>query len=167
MTWKTKTDSYPEVRPDIEHRIRDNSSILGNIGNTPLLRMRTIAVPNDQVQIYAKAEWFNPGGSIKDRPALHMLLEAEKSGVLTKEKIIIDATSGNTGIAYAMIGSAMGYKVVLALPANASPERKQTLRAYGAQIIETDPLAGTDGAQQYVKEIVRAHPGQYYYPESL
>jgi len=166
MTWKSNTDSFPEVRETyLEQRIRDHSSVLGNIGNTPLLRIRNIAVPNDYVQIYAKAEWFNPGGSIKDRPALNMLLEAEKSGRLTKEKIIIDATSGNTGIAYAMIGSALGYKVILALPANASPERKQTLRAYGAEILETDPLTGTDGAQQHVKEIVAAHLGQYFYPD--
>jgi S-sulfo-L-cysteine synthase (O-acetyl-L-serine-dependent) len=166
MTWKTKTDSYPEVHEtEIERRVRDSSTLFGNIGNTPLLRIRNIAIPNDYVEIYAKAEWFNPGGSIKDRPVLNMLLEAEKSGKLTKGKIIIDATSGNTGIAYAMIGSALGYKVMLALPANASPERKQTLRAYGAEILETSPLAGTDGAQQHVKEIVVAHPDQFFYPD--
>jgi cysteine synthase B len=166
MTWKSKTDSFPDVREtDLEQRIRDHSSILGNIGNTPLLRIRSIAIPNDYVQIYAKAEWFNPGGSIKDRPALNMLLEAERSGKLTRGKVIIDATSGNTGIAYAMIGSALGYRVILALPANASQERKQTLRAYGADILETDPLTGTDGAQQHVKEIVAAHPDQYFYPD--
>jgi cysteine synthase B len=166
MTWKSKSDSFPEVRETyLEQRIRDHSSVLGIIGNTPLLRIRNISIPNDYVQIYAKAEWFNPGGSIKDRPALNMLLEAEKSGMLTRGKTIIDATSGNTGIAYAMIGSALGYKVILALPANASPERKQTLRAYGAEILETDPLTGTDGAQLHVKEIVAAHPDQYFYPD--
>ena len=166
MTWKTKSDSYPEVHEtEIERRVRDSSTLFGNIGNTPLLRIRNIAIPNDYVEIYAKAEWFNPGGSIKDRPVLNMLLEAEKSGKLTKGKIIIDATSGNTGIAYAMIGSALGYKVMLALPANASPERKQTLRAYGAEILETNPLTGTDGAQQHVKEIVAAHPDQFFYPD--
>ena len=166
MSWKSKTDSYPELREtNLEHRIRDHSSVLGNIGNTPLLRIRNISIPNDYVQIYAKAEWFNPGGSIKDRPALNMLLEAEKSELLTQEKIIIDATSGNTGIAYAMIGSAMGYKVMLALPSNANPERKQTLRAYGAEILETDPLTGTDGAQLYVKDLVAAHPDRYFYPD--
>jgi S-sulfo-L-cysteine synthase (O-acetyl-L-serine-dependent) len=166
MTWKTKTDSYPDIQETIiEKRVRDVSSPLGNIGNTPLLKIRNITIPNEYVQVYAKAEWFNPGGSIKDRPALNMLLEAEKSGKLTKEKIIIDATSGNTGIAYAMIGSVLGYKVLLALPANASPERKQTLRAYGAEIIETSPLGGTDEAQRTVKEIVAAHPDQYFYPD--
>ncbi|RPI07092.1 MAG: cysteine synthase family protein [Ignavibacteriae bacterium] len=166
MTWKTKTDSYPEVREtELQQLVRDHSSILGSIGHTPLLKIRNIPIPNDRVHIYAKAEWFNPGGSIKDRPALHMLLEAENSGTLTKGKIIIDATSGNTGIAYAMIGSALGYKVTLALPSNASPERKQVLRAYGAEILETSALTGTDGAQQAVKEIVAAHPEQYFYPD--
>jgi S-sulfo-L-cysteine synthase (O-acetyl-L-serine-dependent) len=166
MSWKTRTDSYPDVQEtEIERRVRNSSSLFGTIGNTPLLRIRNIGIPNDYVQIYAKAEWFNPGGSIKDRPALNMLLDAERSGKLTKGKVIIDATSGNTGIAYAMIGSALGYKVMLALPANASPERKQTLRAYGAEILETSALAGTDGAQQIVKEIVAAHPDQYFYPD--
>lgn len=166
MTWKSNTDSFPEVhKTEIESYIRDTSSLIGNIGNTPLLQIRNIPIPNSDVQIFAKAEWFNPGGSIKDRPALNMLLDAEKSGMLTRDKIIIDATSGNTGIAYAMIGSAMGYKVILALPANASPERKQTLRAFGAEILETSPLAGTDGAQIRVKEIVAAHPDQYFYPD--
>ena len=115
MTWKSKTDSFPEVRETgLQQRARDSSSLIGNIGNTPLLRIRNISNPNSDVQIYAKAEWFNPGGSIKDRPALSMLLDAERSGALTKDKIIIDATSGNTGIAYAMIGSALRYKVMLA-----------------------------------------------------
>ena len=166
MAWKSKTDTFPEVhKTEVERYIRDASSVIGNIGNTPLLQIRNIPIPNSDVQIFAKAEWFNPGGSIKDRPALNMLLDAERSGVLIKDKIIIDATSGNTGIAYAMIGSALGYKVKLALPANASSERKQTLRAYGAEILETSPLAGTDGAQQRVKEIVAAHPDQYFYPD--
>jgi cysteine synthase B len=166
MAWKSKTDSFPEAHnTEVEKYIRDSSSVIGNIGNTPLLQIRNIPNQNSDVQIFAKAEWFNPGGSIKDRPALNMLLDAERSGALTKNKIIIDATSGNTGIAYAMIGSALGYKVMLALPANASPERKQTLRAYGAEILETSPLAGTDGAQIRVKEIVAAHPDQYFYPD--
>ena len=166
MAWKSNTDSFREVHTtEVERYIRDSSSVIGNIGNTPLLQIRNIPIPNSDVQIFAKAEWFNPGGSIKDRPALNMLLDAERSGALTKNKIIIDATSGNTGIAYAMIGSALGYNVMLALPANASPERKQTLRAYGAEILETNPLAGTDGAQIQVKEIVAAHPDQYFYPD--
>ncbi|MFZ1979123.1 MAG: cysteine synthase family protein, partial [Bacteroidota bacterium] len=139
--------------------------VLSHIGNTPLVRIRNLTPMNDSVEIYAKAEWLNPSGSIKDRAALNMLLEAERSGKLRKGKIIIDATSGNTGIAYAMIGTILGYKVMLALPSNASKERKQMLLAYGAEILYTDPLAGTDGAQQLVKEIVAAEPNRYYYPD--
>jgi cysteine synthase B len=154
-----------ETAADLDALIRDRTSILGQIGNTPLLGIRRILEPGRSVQIYAKAEWFNPGGSVKDRPALEMLLEAERSGALTRDKTIIDATSGNTGIAYAMIGSALGYRVLLALPSNASGERKQALRAYGAQVLLTDPLTGTDGAQARVKEIVAAEPGRYYYPD--
>ena len=154
-----------ELDPDrAENYIHDRRSILGNIGNTPLLRIRKLSPANESVEVYAKAEWFNPGGSVKDRAALSMILEAERSGVLTKEKTIIDATSGNTGIAYAMIGSALSYKVALALPSNASRERKNALLAYGAEIIYTDPLAGTDGAQQRVREIVAAEPEKYFYP---
>ncbi len=147
----------------LEDRMRDPASLLGHIGNTPLLRIRHPF--NESVELFAKAEWFNPGGSVKDRPALNMLLEAERSGDLTRDKTIIDATSGNTGIAYAMIGAALGYRVVLALPSNASAERKQILRAYGAELVLTDPLAGTDGAQQRVKDLVAAEPARYFYPD--
>jgi cysteine synthase B len=156
--------SYSEIT-EIETAIRDKYSILGQIGNTPLLRICRLFKRNNSVEIYAKAEWFNPGGSVKDRAALGMILEAVRVGRLTKEKTIIDATSGNTGIAYAMIGSALGYKVTLALPSNASQERKNALLAYGAEIIFTDPLSGTDGAQQKVKELVAANPDKYYYPD--
>jgi cysteine synthase B len=166
MSWKSNTDTYPEIKENVLIReIHDHSSLLGNIGNTPLLRIRNFTSANDSVEIYAKAEWFNPGGSIKDRAALNMILEAERSGALTKEKIIIDATSGNTGIAYAMIGSVLGYRVTLALPSNANRERKHMLSAFGAEIIFTDPLEGTDGAQLRVKEIVAADPDRYFYPD--
>lgn len=142
-------------------------TILSKIGNTPLIRLETI--PSDEVglgvEVYAKAEWFNPGGSVKDRPALNMILEGERSGGLNRDKIIIDATSGNTGIAYAMIGAALGYRVKLALPANASAERKRILEAFGADMIFTDPLEGTDGAQLLVKNIVAEAPHQYFYPD--
>ncbi|HUI30524.1 MAG TPA: cysteine synthase family protein [Candidatus Acidoferrales bacterium] len=150
---------------DLQSEMHDRHSILGNIGNTPLLRIRRLFTLNKEVEIFAKAEWFNPGGSVKDRAALNMIVEAEWSGWLTKDKTIIDATSGNTGIAYAMIGSALGYKVALALPSNASRERKNALSAYGAEVILTDPLAGTDGAQQKVKEMVAANPEKYFYPD--
>src|SRR5688572_25331835 len=118
------------------------------VGNTPLIRLRSVTqgLP-EGVEVYAKAEFMNPGGSVKDRAALAMILAGEKSGELTPEKTILDATSGNTGIAYAMIGAARGYRVTLALPANASAARKHILRLYGAEILETDPMQATDGAQ--------------------
>ena len=140
------------------------SSLLDLIGNTPLLQLQNISA-NPRVAVYAKAEWFNPGGSVKDRAALNMILEGERSGQLTPDKTLVDATSGNTGIAYAMICAARGYKVKLYLPKNASEERKRTLQAYGAELVYTDPLAGTDGAIIAVREAVAAHPEKYFYPD--
>jgi cysteine synthase B len=141
------------------------SSILDRIGHTPLLRLSNIPRGLDGVEIYAKAEWFNPGGSVKDRAALNMILEGEQSGQLTPDKTIIDATSGNTGIAYAMIGAAKGYKVKLCLPANASRERQRTLHAYGAELVLTDPLEGSDGAIREVRRLYAENPDQYFYPD--
>ncbi len=138
------------------------SSLPDLIGNTPLLRLNHLN-PNPKVEIYAKAEWANPGGSVKDRPALKMIREAEHAGLLTKEKTIIDATSGNTGIAYAMIGAALGYKVELCLPQNASAERKRILQAYGAHVVLTDPMSGTDGAILEVRRRVAESPDKYVY----
>jgi cysteine synthase B len=140
------------------------ASLLDLIGNTPLLQLQTIN-PNPSVAVFAKAEWANPGGSVKDRAALKMILTGEESGALTPDKTIIDATSGNTGIAYAMIGAARGYKVKLCLPKNASEERKRTLQAFGAELVYTDPLAGTDGAIIEVRKIVAANPDEYFYPD--
>jgi cysteine synthase B len=136
------------------------------IGNTPLIRLRRVGgdLP-ENIEIYAKGEHLNPGGSVKDRAALAMILAGEKSGELTRNKTILDATSGNTGIAYAMIGAARGYQVTLALPKNASFERKRILRLYGAEIIETDPMSGTDGAQLAAKELARKYPEKYFYPD--
>jgi len=142
-----------------------SETILSKIGNTPLLKIEKVARHLKHVSIYAKAEWFNPGGSVKDRPALYMIMDGIKKGLLTKDKIIIDATSGNTGIAYAMIGAVLGYRVKLAIPQNASPERKRILKAYGAELIFTNPLEGTDGAQKIVKEIVSLEPERYFYPD--
>ncbi|HWP40603.1 MAG TPA: cysteine synthase family protein [Tepidisphaeraceae bacterium] len=141
------------------------TSILELIGNTPLLSFRRITAAVAPARIFAKAEWYNPGGSVKDRAALAMILDGERRGLLTRDKIIIDATSGNTGIAYAMIAAERGYRVKIALPKNASEERKQSLRAYGAEIVYTDPHEGTDGAQRYVKELVARHPDRYFYPD--
>jgi len=139
--------------------------ISGNIGNTPLLRLARITPQYPGVEVYAKAEYFNPGGSVKDRPALNMILEGEKSGALTQDKTIIDATSGNTGIAYSMIGASRGYKVKLCLPANASPERKRILKAYGAELVLTPADEGSDGTQRRVREIYDAEPDRYFYPD--
>ncbi len=141
------------------------ASILLKIGNTPLIKIEKLTSRLKHVSIYAKAEWFNPGGSVKDRPAFYMIMDGIRSGLLTKDKVIIDATSGNTGIAYAMIGAILGYRVKLAIPKNASVERIRILKAYGAEIIFTDPLEGTDGAQRVVKEIVSNDPARYFYPD--
>ena len=136
------------------------------VGNTPLIRLRNVTkdLP-ESVEVWAKAEYTNPGGSVKDRAALAMILAGERSGELTPDKTIIDATSGNTGIAYAMIGAARGYRVTLALPKNASKARKQILKRFGAEIIETDPLEATDGAQRLVRELVAKDPDKYFYPD--
>ena len=135
------------------------------VGNTPLLRLRNTPAQSNNVQIYAKAEWFNPGGSVKDRPALSMILDGERSGKLTATKIILDATSGNTGIAYAWIGAARGYKVKLALPQNASEERKRILRSYGAELVLTSPLEGSDGAIREARRLYSENPDLYFYPD--
>ena len=135
------------------------------VGNTPLLRLRNTPTPSNKVQIYAKAEWFNPGGSVKDRPALSMILDGERSGKLTAGKIILDATSGNTGIAYAWIGAARGYKVRLALPQNASQERKRILTSYGAELVLTSPLEGSDGAIREARRLYSEDPALYFYPD--
>ncbi len=146
------------------HPILQTRSVLDLIGNTPLLSLKRVG-QNLPARVLAKAEWYNPGGSVKDRAALSMILDGERRGLLTKDKILIDATSGNTGIAYAMIAAERGYKVKLALPKNASAERKQTLLAYGAELVLTDPAEGTDGAQRYVKSLVDNNPGRYFYPD--
>ena len=136
------------------------------MGNTPLLDLSEFAWRQGvarTVGIYAKAEWCNPGGSVKARAALRMVEDAERSGRLTPEKIIIDSSSGNTGIALALIGAAKGYKVHLVMPANVSPERKALVKAYGALLIESDPLEGSDGAIWQVRELVAAAPERYVY----
>ena len=135
------------------------------VGNTPLLELRSISREVPGVTILGKAEWYNPGGSVKDRPALWMIRDGEKSGLLTPEKIIIDATSGNTGIAYAWIGAALGYKVKLCMPKNASEERKKILRAYGVDFVLTDPGEGSDGAIREVRRLYAEDPERYFYTD--
>ena len=150
---------------DIPRKVVHGRSVLELIGNTPLLGFRRIDADLNGVKVLGKAEWANPGGSVKDRAAISMILDGERRGLLTREKILVDATSGNTGIAYAMICAERGYRVKLALPKNASEERKQTLRAYGADLVLTDPTEGTDGAQRFVKRLVENDPGKYFYPD--
>jgi cysteine synthase B len=146
-------------------RAVERTDILSRIGNTPLLRLARITADLPGIEIYAKAEYFNPGGSVKDRAALNMILDGERTGKLTNDRIILDSTSGNTGIAYAMIAAVKGYRVVLCLPANASMERKRILNAYGAWVVLTDPAEGSDGAIRKCREMYEADPGRYYYPD--
>src|SRR5947207_8266670 len=142
-----------------------SSSVLDMIGRTPLVRLHQFERETPGVELYAKAEWQNPGGSVKDRAAARMILDGEASGQLTPGRTIIDATSGNTGIAYAMVGTARGYQVKLCLPENASPERKLILRALGAELVLTDPLESTDGAIREARRLYAADPDRYFYPD--
>jgi S-sulfo-L-cysteine synthase (O-acetyl-L-serine-dependent) len=141
-------------------------TVEANIGRTPLLRLRLLDAALEQgVQVFAKAEHLNPGGSVKDRAALSMILEGERSGRLKPGMTILDATSGNTGIAYAMIGASRGYRVKVCLPRNAGSQRKAILRNYGVEIVETDPMLSTDGAQAIAREIFAGDPEKYFYPD--
>ncbi|MEP6708470.1 MAG: cysteine synthase family protein [Pyrinomonadaceae bacterium] len=150
-------------QPDKHRRPED---IASQIGNTPLIRLRRV-VPDGAsgVQVLVKAEHLNPGGSVKDRAALAMIVEGERGGRLYPGKRILDATSGNTGAAYAMLGAARGYPVTLCLPKNANPERRHLLRIYGAEIIDTDPMQGTDGAQLLAREMAANEPEKFFYPD--
>jgi cysteine synthase B len=150
----------------VQSRPATDRDLLDQVGNTPLLRLDALADDcPDAVTIYAKAEHLNPGGSVKDRPALRMVRDGLERGAFRPHQTLIDATSGNTGIAYAMIGAAMDLDVTLALPENASEGRKRVLRSYGAELILTDPMEDTDGAQRRVQELVQAEPGRYFYPD--
>ena len=135
------------------------------VGNTPLLELPNISAEVPGVRIFGKAEWRNPGGSVKDRPAMWMIRAGEQSGALTPDKVILDATSGNTGIAYAWIGAALGYKVKLCMPKNASEERKKILRAYGVDFVLTDPGEGSDGAIREARKLYAEEPEKYFYPD--
>ncbi len=149
---------------EVELEVEPRESLLSRIGNTPLVEIRRI-LPPGRVRILAKLEGFNPGGSVKDRAAYNMIRTAEEQGLLRPERTLIDSTSGNTGIAYAMIGASRGYDVLLAMPANASIERKKILRAYGARIRLTDPLEGSDGAIREIRRLYQESPEQYFYPD--
>ncbi len=141
------------------------TSLLDRIGNTPLLRLERLSAQWPGIQILGKAEWANPGGSVKDRPASSIVLAAQREGRLTAGKHLLDATSGNTGIAYAMLGAAMGFPVTLCMPSNVSPERKRILLAYGAEIVWTDPNDGSDGAIVKARELAASEPEKYFYAD--
>lgn len=160
MPAMTKTKPKPRIINTIDNNILDT------IGKTPLLRLNNITSHiNKHVEIYAKLERYNPGGSVKDRAALQMIKDAEESGLLTKDKIILDSTSGNTGIAYAMIAAVKGYKAKIVLPKNASIERKKIISAFGAEIVYSSPFEGSDGAIRLAREIYNKNSDKYYLPD--
>jgi cysteine synthase B len=141
------------------------AALIERIGNTPLIRLSKISADLPGVEIFGKAEFFNPGGSVKDRAALNMVLDGERTGRLTKDRILLDSTSGNTGIAYAMIGAIREFKVKPVLPANASHERRQILKAFGAEMVFSPAEEGSDGAIRMCREIYEADPDRYFYPD--
>jgi cysteine synthase B len=145
-------------------RAQSQDSIVDLIGGTPLIRLRKLE-PRDGIELWAKAEFCNPGGSVKDRAALQMIRDGVASGALTHDKIIIDSTSGNTGVAYSMVGAALGYRVALVMPANVSAARKQITQAYGTELIFSSELEGSDGAIRVVRELVAQNPDKYFYPD--
>lgn len=147
------------------HSALGSPGLVGHIGNTPLVPIGGLEGVPAAVAVYGKAEWFNPGGSVKDRAAWAMVEAGEVAGALGADKILIDATSGNTGIAYAWIGAARGFPVRLCIPANANAERKRLLGALGAELVLTDPMEGTDGAIREARRIVAEHPEAYFYPD--
>lgn len=162
----TIRDALPSFEGDLASSAGRATAILDHIGNTPLVDISAFAHTRGiapEVFLYAKAEWFNPGGSVKSRPALRIVEEAESRGELGEGQILIDSSSGNTGIAFALIGAVKGIPVHLVMPANVSPERKALVRAYGATLIESDPLEGSDGAILKVREIVASDPERYFY----
>jgi len=140
-------------------------SLMERIGNTPLLRLDAVTRDLPGVTLLGKAEWYNPGGSVKDRAAANIVADAQRRGLLRPGKILLDATSGNTGIAYAMLGSAKGFPVTLCMPENVSRERKQILQGYGANIIYTDPADGSDGAIRLARQLAAEHPDTYFYAD--
>lgn len=147
------------------HRSRRLASMIELVGNTPLVRLERVAASAPSVEVYVKLEYMNPGGSVKDRPGLRMMSEALRTGELTSDKILIDATSGNTGVAYSWIGAALGVKVQLVMPSNVSKARKDITRSFGTELIFSSPMEGSDGAIVKVRELVKANPEKYYYPD--
>jgi cysteine synthase B len=140
-------------------------AVLARIGNTPLVALDALTRDLPAVHLLGKAEWYNPGGSVKDRAAANIVSEARRTGKLAPGRILLDSTSGNTGIAYAMLGAALGFPVTLCVPENVSPERKRILQAYGANIIFTDPAEGSDGAIKIARQLAERHPDLYFYAD--
>ena len=140
-------------------------SVIGAVGRTPLVRLRRVTSGSPNVAVYAKLEFANPGGSVKDRAALRMIEDARADGRLTRGKILIDSTSGNTGVAYSLFGAALGIKVRLVMPSNVSKARKDIVRSFGTEVIYSDPMEGSDGAIRDVREIVAKDPERYFYPD--
>lgn len=151
--------------PDLARRVTGSVPILELIGNTPLLRLGKIGAHLRQVEIYGKAEYLNPAGSVKDRAAYNMIKRGIESGELTRDKVILDSTSGNTGIAYAMIGAALGYQVKVVMPGNVSPERRAIVAMYGAETVLSSALEGSDGAILLARQIYEADPQRYFKPD--
>lgn len=146
-------------------RSRHIDRVVDLVGNTPLLRLRKVAAHTPDVEVYVKLEFMNPGGSVKDRPALRMIQDAIQNGKLTRDKVLIDATSGNTGVAYSMIGAALGYKIALVMPANVTKARKDITSAYGTELIFSSPMEGSDGAIRLVRKTVAENPDKYFYSD--
>ena len=142
-----------------------HESITELVGNTPLVRLRLFEERHPRLEVYAKLEWYNPGGSVKDRAALAMIEDGERRGALTRDRVIVDSTSGNTGVAYALMGAAKGYRVRLVMPANVSAERKHLVEAFGAEVVYSDSLEGSDGAIRMVQAMVADDPDRYFYPD--
>ncbi len=149
-----------------DNSLKRAESVIDLVGNTPLIKLTHLTKGiSPEVGVYAKAEWFNPGGSVKDRAALWMILDGINSGQLTHDKILMDSSSGNTAIAYAMFGAALGYKVELVTPMNMNIERKKTLTAFGSKIIYSDPLEGSDGAIRLARKLKAENPDKYFMPD--
>jgi cysteine synthase B len=146
-------------------RSRRLSSVVDAIGNTPLLKLSKVAPNAPDVEIYVKLEFANPGGSVKDRPALRMVSDALADGRLTSDKILIDSTSGNTGVAYSLLGAAMGFRVQLVMPSNVTKARKDITQAFGTELVFSDPMEGSDGAIRLVRKLVAETPEKYFYPD--
>ena len=161
----SETPYIPILSAMADTSVDRRSRVIQLVGNTPLVELTKISAEVAPVRIFGKAEWYNPGGSVKDRPALNMLLDGEHTGKLTPDKVVLDATSGNTGIAYAMLCAAMGYELKLAVPKNIGPIRQRVLEAYGADLELTDPTKGSDGAIEGAIAIYEADPDRYFYPD--